>query len=243
MKDYTRLNHLIIHNQDLEMICETLEAEQIGELIIALKDFHLFDEDREFPKLMNGFFKKLKRTVVDNENKYEKRAERNRENGKKGGRPKKNDTETTPEATNDENTSSNKATEINSLEDARKYFINKPNHTYQIKEFKFNKQTYEKNNETIISYTVGSGIIEEELYYQGHFLINNKNEYEKFKEWRKNFLKTTKNTDIIYYRGVKFTVDKNELVIVNRLSGEFEKTFEEQKIKVFIDAYFKEKGE
>jgi len=154
-----------------------------------------------------------------------------------------NQSQTTQKSENTENTSSNKATEINSLEDARNYFINKPNHTYKINGFNFIKQTYEKNNETIISYTVGSGIIEEELYYQGHFLINNKSEYEKFKEWRENFLKTTKNTDIIYYRGTKFTVEENDLVIVNRLSGEFEDTFEEQKIKVFIDAYFKDKGE
>jgi hypothetical protein len=79
----------IIYNKHVDICSEYLSAEQFGRLMFAL----MKDEEPDFgddQMLSMAFaFISLQKNLDDK--KYEERCRKNRENGKKGGRPKKED--------------------------------------------------------------------------------------------------------------------------------------------------------
>ena len=84
-----RKDSTIIYNKHVEICSEYLSAEQFGRLMFAL----MRDEEPDFGDdtvLSMAFaFISLQKNLDDK--KYEERCRKNRENGKKGGRPKKTD--------------------------------------------------------------------------------------------------------------------------------------------------------
>lgn len=70
---------------------EMLTLEEIGELTIALIDYQATGEVPDFPKrsALAMCFSFIKKRMDKDNAKYEERCERNRSNGKKGGRPTK----------------------------------------------------------------------------------------------------------------------------------------------------------
>ena len=84
-----RKDSTIIYNKHVEICSEYLSAEQFGRLMFAL----MRDDEPDFGDdtiLSMAFaFISLQKNLDDK--KYEERCRKNRENGKKGGRPKKTD--------------------------------------------------------------------------------------------------------------------------------------------------------
>ena len=76
--------------KDNRVIVDTCTDEQAGKLIKALYAFacdgeELVTED----KMLFGFFSIIRNSIIRDEEKYQKKCEKNAENGRKGGRSKK----------------------------------------------------------------------------------------------------------------------------------------------------------
>jgi len=76
----------VIHLDSLDIL-EDLNAEQTRELVLAWRDYNLGKEPK-LNGLMNAVFKSFKNQFDRDFGKYKNTVERNRNNGKNGGRPK-----------------------------------------------------------------------------------------------------------------------------------------------------------
>jgi hypothetical protein len=86
----------IIYNSHFELM-EGLSDEQAGKLIKAIGKFNSGNKVSINDPLVNGIFLAIKRDFILQTENYEKKVKANRENGSKGGRPKKpNETESNP---------------------------------------------------------------------------------------------------------------------------------------------------
>ena len=80
----------VLHHDSLELVYEDFSNEQAGMLLKALYRFDAFGEMPEFEDSTLKFaFKSFMKQFLRDREKYEKQVLRNRENGAKGGRPKK----------------------------------------------------------------------------------------------------------------------------------------------------------
>lgn len=99
---------------------EMLTLEEIGELTIALIDYQATGEVPDFPKrsALAMCFSFIRKRMDKDNAKYEEKCERNRSNGKKGGRPtKETDNPETEENPNKPNGFSEKRTVISETEE------------------------------------------------------------------------------------------------------------------------------
>lgn len=86
----------MIYLFEWEDICEDLTDEEFGQMIRAVSKYAQTGEKSAFnDRMMKSTFKTIIKAVDRFADKYEAQCERNRENGKKGGRPKKPKTEET----------------------------------------------------------------------------------------------------------------------------------------------------
>lgn len=97
-----------------------LPPEQVGELMFALMDYQETGEVPDLPKgsALAMCFSFIKKRMDKDNSKYEERCERNRSNGKKGGRPaKETDNTETEENPNKPNGFSENRTVISETEE------------------------------------------------------------------------------------------------------------------------------
>lgn len=81
----TKRKSFVIHIDSLDILDE-LNDEQAGKLLKAIKAYHK-DEDLELDFTTKLAFSQFKNQFIRDDEKYQKICERNKANGKKGGRP------------------------------------------------------------------------------------------------------------------------------------------------------------
>lgn len=126
----------ILHNDSLDVVNE-LTTEQKAELFQAIIDYNCGKEVK-LTGLMNAVFIPFKNQFIRDSEKYDKVIERNIENGSKGGRPKKTQT-------NPKNPMGYSETQTNLTEPKKPYNDNK-NDSDSV-----NKKVNKNNNDFIIS--------------------------------------------------------------------------------------------
>ncbi len=96
MEEPTRKKAFYIHENHYEQL-QTLNDRQAGRLFRALFEYHRTGLEPEYlDPLTQIVFITLRQTLDQDRITYDRRVEANRENGKKGGRPRKNKSETVP---------------------------------------------------------------------------------------------------------------------------------------------------
>ena len=79
----------LVYGEDLKEVLDDLTDEQVGQLFRAMVDYHVTGEDPHLTGALKLVFIPLRRQMDRDAARYEAKCERNRENGKLGGRPKK----------------------------------------------------------------------------------------------------------------------------------------------------------
>lgn len=84
----------LVYGEDLKEILDALTDEQVAQLFRGMVDYHLTGVDPAFTGILKYIFIPIRQQMDRDKGRYEAKCEKNRANGKLGGRPKKpNETE------------------------------------------------------------------------------------------------------------------------------------------------------
>ena len=208
-----------------------LPLEQVGELMIALIDYQETGEVPDLPKgsALAMCFSFIKARMDKDNSKYEEKCERNRSNGKKGGRPtKETEISETEENPNKPNGFSENRTVISETEENP----NKPKKADNDNEY---DNEYEYVNDNDITTTASSNNIYE--YIEQNFgRTLSPIEYESISEWEDNELTryaikkaiTSNKCSIGYITGILQNFKRNNITTVQQ-AQDSEEQYKQQK--------------